>query len=65
MKKLMMSGGAAMVLLLSPLAAYASCDSFCSNHCANAHPNNASARGACYGGCVAGCQAQQDAALNP
>lgn len=57
MKKFMMLGGAVVILLLNPVAAFATCDSFCTNHCQQAHPNNPTARGNCYGGCVAGCQA--------
>ena len=55
--KFLKASAAAAVLLFTPVAAWASCDSYCSNHCANAHPNNPGARGNCYGGCVAGCEA--------
>lgn len=55
MKNLAMLGGAALILLLSPVAAYADCRNTCGGYCGQAHPSNPEARAICYNGCMAGC----------
>ena len=55
MKNLIMLGGAALIFLLSPVAAYADCKATCGGYCGEAHPSNAGARAICYDGCMAGC----------
>lgn len=55
MKTFAMMGAAALVFVMTPVAAYADCRGGCSQYCGQAHPSNPSARAVCHDGCMVGC----------
>lgn len=56
MKKVLAFGGAALTMLLTPVAAYADCKLTCDWYCDRAHPSNPGNAAICWDGCMSGCE---------